>query len=171
MAAFLAAWGEVVSGVSALVDEALDVEPLGGTTVSWSAVCARERVAQLPDEERLPLCRLHQQTKGAPAPEVNAVLEAFVAHRRVAVLSTLTEAQREVAGASLATLLEHAVAHYAKASAAPVKRGLFKHAKVAAAKHQYGTSSRPEVYVMECPSCRGPRQQEALVCVFCGAGL
>lgn len=170
MSAFLVAWGEVVSGVSALVDEALEVEPLG-STVSWTAVCARERVAQLGDDERQAACREHRQTKGAPVPEVHAVLDAFVSTRRARLLSTLTPAQRSVADASLATLLEHAKAHYAKTSAAPVKRGLFKHAKVAAAKHQYGTSSRPEVYVMECPTCRGPRQTEALVCVFCGGEL
>lgn len=171
MSAFLVAWGEVVSGVSALVDEALAVEPLGGTSVAWAQACTRERVTPIRDDERQDVCRVHRQTKGAPVPEVNALLDAYVTNRRVAVLSTLTSEQRGVANVSLTTLLEHAKGHYAKEASTPVKRGLFAHAKVSAAKHQYGTSSRPEVYVMECPACRGPRQQEALVCVFCGADL
>lgn len=171
MSPFLVAWGEVVSGVSALVDEALAVEPLGGTSVAWSQACARERVTPIPDDERQAVCRAHRQTKGAPVPEVDALVDAYVTNRRAAVLATLKGPQRVVADASLTTLLEHAKGHYAKVASTPVKRGLFAHAKVAAARHQYGTSSRPEVYVMECPSCRGPRQQEALVCVFCGAGL
>lgn len=171
MSAFLVAWGEVVTGVGALVDEALEVEPVGGSSVAWSASCARLNVKPLPEPGRHDSCRARKQTRGAPVDELDAVLDAFVESRRAVVLSMLTPAQRAVANESLRTLLEHAKAHFAAKSIEVVKRGLFKHAKVAASKHQYGTSSRPEVYVMECPSCRGPRQTEALTCVFCGSDL
>jgi hypothetical protein len=166
---FLIAWGDVVSGVQALVTQALDVEPLGGMTVAWEQTLRELKVRALAEDERLPACQGHRQTKGAPVPEVHAALDALVAARRTAVLTTLTPRQRAVASAGLVTLLEHAKAHYAQQASAPVKRGLFKHAKADAAKHQYGTSSKPEVYVMECPTCRGPRQSEALSCVFCNA--
>ena len=171
MSAFLVAWGEVVTGVGALVDEALEVEPVGGSSVAWSASCARLNVSPMPAAQREEHCRARKQTRGAPLDELNAVLDAFVASRRSVVLSMLTPPQRAVANESLLTLLEHAKAHFAAKSIEVVKRGLFKHAKVAASKHQYGTTSRPETYVMECPSCRGPRQTEALTCMFCGSDL
>lgn len=171
MSAFLAAWGEVVAGVGALVDEALEVEPVGGSSVAWSASCQRLSVAPMPAAQRQESCRVRKQTRGAPVDELNAVLDAFVESRRDAVLASLTPAQRAVAQQSLQTLVEHAKAHFAAKSIEVVKRGLFKHAKVAASKHQYGTTSGPQVYVMECPSCRGPRQTEALTCVFCGSDL
>ncbi|MDP1919094.1 MAG: hypothetical protein Q8L14_22790 [Myxococcales bacterium] len=171
MSAFLLAWGEVVTGVGALVDEALEVEPVGGSSVAWSASRTRLGVSPMPEPTRQETCRARKQTRGAPVTELDAVLDAFVESRRELVLSMLTPPQRTVALQSLETLLEHAKAHFAAKSIEVVKRGLFKHAKVAASKHQYGTSSRPEVYVMECPSCRGPRQTEALTCVFCGSDL
>ncbi len=171
MSAFLVAWGDVVSGAHGLVDQALEVDPLGGTSVAWSASLKQLKVTPIEEDERLPTCQKNKQTKGAPVPEVHAALQAFVSSKRALVLATLTPEQRTVAEAGLVTLLEHAKAHYAQKASEPVKRGLFKHAKVTASKHQYGTKSGPEVYVMECPVCRGPRQTESLSCVFCGADL
>ena len=171
MSAFLVAWGEVVTGVGALVDEALEVEPVGGSSVAWSSSRARLDVTPMPEAQRQEQVRARKQARGAPVDELDAVLEAFVASRQATVLATLTPAQRLVAQQSLSTVVEHAKAHFAAKSIEVVKRGLFKHAKVAASKHQYGTTSGPQVYVMECPSCRGPRQTEALTCVFCGSDL
>lgn len=171
MSAFLAAWSEVVAGGAALVDAALDVDPVGGSSVAWDEACTTLGVARVPQAARQPACHSRQQTRGVPLEEANQALDAFVATRRAALLSTLTPAQRVVAEAGLGTLLEHAKAQFAMRSTEPVTRGLFKHAKAAASKHQYGTSSRTEAYVLACPSCGGPRQTEALTCVFCGGDL
>lgn len=160
-----------MAGVQTLVTQAVEAEPLGGSSVPWAESLKSLGVAPMPGPQRLPSCQARGQKRGAPVEEVNAALEAMVSSRRALVLQTLTVEQQQVASEGLRTLLTHAKEHFAKKSTEVVKRGLFAHAKVDASKHKYGTSSKPEVYVMECPTCRGPRQTEALSCVFCGGEL
>lgn len=169
--AFLAAWQALVSDLSALADEALDVEPLGGSSVAWAKRLTRLRVTPMPEAERQPACRAAKQTKGAPMPEIHAVLAAFERAHRGTLTPMLTAEQRPIALDGLTTLVQHAKEQLEVRATAPVKKGLFRHAKETAAKHQYGTNSGPHTEVLECPSCRGPRQTEVLVCVFCGSDL
>lgn len=171
MQAFLSSWRALVDDASALVDEALDVDPLGGSSVAWAARLSSLRVAALAEVERLPTCKAERQTRGAPLPEARAALAALEKKHSAALREVVTAAQQPVLAAGLQQLFAHAHEQLDARARAPVKRGLFKHAQAAAARHQYGTSSGPQTEVLECPSCRGPRQQEALRCLFCGSEL
>lgn len=171
MQAFLSAWAALVQTVGAIVDDALDVEPAGGSTVSWRARCEEAAVASRPDADRVAEARAAGQTKGPPASEVLAVLQRQVRLHLPGLLSGLSAPQQAVARASVETLVSEATKQFATKSREVVKRGLFKHAKATAALHRSGTRSRPETSVMTCPTCGGPRQTEALACVFCGGAL
>lgn len=167
--AFLKEWSSVLRELGALLDDALDVEPVGGCPEAWARWLSRFEVTALGEDARLAEVLRVGQTKGAPLSEVSACLEALAreAAARLARFKALLSAeQARSVDEGLHTLRAQALEQY-RVKATVKKKRMFGAAKELASKHQYGGFSSASAYVMTCERCGAPRLTEGLDCLFC----
>jgi hypothetical protein len=169
--AFLARWSLLTQELTRLVDAALDVEPPGGSTPAWAALCARLGVTPLSEDDRFAEVRAAPQAQGAPLSEVRAAVGAFFLQARAPVTAALTPAQVNVVTHALETLRQAAERQVLEAVQPKARRGLFSHAKKLAREHRSAAWAGSQGYVLTCERCGGPRLEAGLDCVFCGGNL
>ena len=171
--AFLAAWAQLTTELTQLVEAALDVEPPGECPAAWETWLTRFGVPRLDDETRYELVRVDGQTRGAPLKEVERCLRALAreASARIAPLrASLSAEQSALVERSLHDFAATALAHY-KTKATEKKKKMFGAAKALAKQHQYGSFQASVGYVLSCATCRAPRLGQSLTCAFCGGAL
>ncbi|MBL8911811.1 MAG: hypothetical protein JNM17_14050 [Archangium sp.] len=171
--AFLSTWAALTKELTELIDAALDVEPPGGLPDSWAARLKSLGVAPLGEDARIAAIKEHQQTRGAPLPEVSACLANFtmLAKKQLEPLrKTLTAEQARAMEDGVHRFTDQALGHY-RAKATEKKKGMFGAAKALAAQHQYGKGLNATAYVLGCSACHAPRLADELSCAFCGGSL
>lgn len=170
--AFLSIWTELTRRLSEVVEGALDVEPPGGLPEAWAHVVRGLGVTPVRDAERLAAMKEHQQTKGAPLPEVEACLTALArlaAAQLEPLQRTLSADQAAAVRDGVHRFTHEALAHYR--ARATEKKKMFGAAKALAAQHQYGKGLNATSYVLGCSTCHAPRLASELHCAFCGGTL
>lgn len=162
--AFLKEWSSVLAELGALLDDALDVEPVGGCPEAWVRWLSRYEVMALGEDARLAEVLRGGQTKGAPLSEVAACLEGLsreAAARLAPFKAQLTPEQARSVDEGLHTLKAQALEQF-RVKATVKKKRMFGAAKELANKHQYGAFSSASAWVMTCERCGAPRLTEAL---------
>ncbi|MGC4116714.1 MAG: hypothetical protein QM765_19560 [Myxococcales bacterium] len=166
----LALFTQLGQQLGAMLDTALDVDTVGGTSDEWDAMLKNLGVAAMGEDERYDTAQADKQVKGPPIAEVAAGLQsaAKAAMLSFAPLSAaLSAEQKTQLNHAVASLAEAASAQY-KAQSTERKKGMFAHAKAAAQKHSWDAFGKNQGYVLKCGSCGAPRIQRDLVCAFCG---
>lgn len=159
--------------LGSVVEAALDIDLAGGTSDPWDALLSSLKVPKLGEDARFDAAQADRQVKGAPIAEVRSCIEAAVkeaAQAWAVVGASLPMEQHAQADRALATLAEEAVRRY-RTLATTRQKGMFAHAKAAAAEHRWDGFAVNQGYVLKCPSCGAPRIGADLLCAFCGGKM
>lgn len=160
---------------AAILDAAASVEEAGGENAAWRGVLTEYGVARTTAEERLRVLKSGEQKKGALPGEVQACLE-WVAREVQKNLRRLGSPDGYDAKIDrLRAISERNTEEGLKTFRSRIfpKRGMFAHAREAAAKPQPWEKDGkplavPDVVVQACRFCGAPRTHSELKCHFCG---
>ena len=150
----------LAAALSEIFETSLAIEPAGGQSPAWQALCAQYGVPMLSDRHRFAEAEQLRLSKGAPMTEVEACV-------RAALLAFARDASLEEQAIAQAIWTDGRSQYMGYATYRP--RSMFAHA-IATAHARKGQWERPPGgYVLRCAQCGGPRINETLRCGFCGA--